>query len=82
MRRTRFIFMESQVTYGECLPAGVKGPPGSVPPLLLFFQALLTSVPPGEVLSAALSLQAVRCALQHGATRLISHAVTHDRSAI
>ncbi|XP_076598812.1 clathrin heavy chain linker domain-containing protein 1-like [Chaetodon auriga] len=63
---------------------GVKGPPGSVPPLLLFFQALLTTVSADERLSAALSLEAVRCVLQHGATQLAAtqlaaHAVAHNR---
>lgn len=57
---TRFIYMESQMTYGEMTFQSKAGniilspcrceapPPRSVPPLLLFFQALLTSVPPGE----------------------------------
>nr|XP_046258294.1 clathrin heavy chain linker domain-containing protein 1-like isoform X2 [Scatophagus argus] len=58
---------------------GVKGPPGSVPPLLLFFQALLMTVPAGDELPAALSLQAVHCVLQHGAVQLVSHAVTHNK---
>ncbi|XP_036978626.1 clathrin heavy chain linker domain-containing protein 1-like isoform X2 [Acanthopagrus latus] len=58
---------------------GVKGPPGSVHPLLLFFQALLMTVPVDDKLSADLSLQLVRCFLQHGATQLVSHAVTHNK---
>ncbi|XP_070833923.1 clathrin heavy chain linker domain-containing protein 1-like [Chaetodon trifascialis] len=58
---------------------GVTGPPGAVPPLLLFFQALLTTVSAGDRLSAALSLEAVRCVLQHGATQLAVHAVAHNR---
>ncbi|XP_041803069.1 clathrin heavy chain linker domain-containing protein 1-like [Chelmon rostratus] len=58
---------------------GVKGPPGSVSPLLLFFQALLMTVPAGDRLSAALSPHAVRCVLRHGATQLVTHAVAHDR---
>ncbi|XP_038586259.1 clathrin heavy chain linker domain-containing protein 1-like [Micropterus salmoides] len=58
---------------------GVKGPPGSVPPLLLFLQALLMTVPAGDELPAALSLQVVRRALRHGATRLVAHAVTHSK---
>ncbi|KAI3363535.1 hypothetical protein L3Q82_012129 [Scortum barcoo] len=58
---------------------GVKPPPGSVPPLLLFFQALLMTTTPGSELSSPISLQAVHGALQHGATQLISHAVTHNK---
>ncbi|XP_068587976.1 clathrin heavy chain linker domain-containing protein 1-like [Cebidichthys violaceus] len=58
---------------------GVRGPPGSLPPLFLFLQALLVSVPAGEELSAALSLQLVSCSLQQGATRLITHAVNNNK---
>uniref|UniRef100_A0A3Q3JWS6 Translin-associated factor X-interacting protein 1 N-terminal domain-containing protein n=1 Tax=Monopterus albus TaxID=43700 RepID=A0A3Q3JWS6_MONAL len=58
---------------------GVKGPPGSVPPVLLFFQALLITAPAGDELSALLSLQAVRFALQHGASQLVTHAVTQKK---
>ncbi|XP_073337940.1 clathrin heavy chain linker domain-containing protein 1-like [Pagrus major] len=58
---------------------GVKGPPGFVPPLLLFFQALLMTIPVGGELSADLSLQLVSCFLQHGATQLVSHAVIHNK---
>lgn len=61
------------------MSSGVKGPPGSVPPLLLFFQALLMTVPVGGELSADLSLQLISCFLQHGATQLVSHAVTHNK---
>ncbi|XP_026211434.1 clathrin heavy chain linker domain-containing protein 1 isoform X2 [Anabas testudineus] len=58
---------------------GVMGPPGSVPPLLFFSQALLITAPAGDELSAPLSLQVVRCALQHGASQLLTHAVTQNK---
>ncbi|XP_035520046.1 clathrin heavy chain linker domain-containing protein 1-like isoform X2 [Morone saxatilis] len=58
---------------------GVKGPPGSVPPLLLFFQAQLMTALAGEGLSADLSLQLVLCVLQHGDTQLVTHAVTNNK---
>ncbi|XP_008286555.1 clathrin heavy chain linker domain-containing protein 1 [Stegastes partitus] len=58
---------------------GVSGPPGSAPPPLLFFRALLISVQTGGELSAALSLQGVVCALQHGDLRLVVHAVTQNK---
>ncbi|XP_070772732.1 clathrin heavy chain linker domain-containing protein 1-like [Enoplosus armatus] len=58
---------------------GVKGPAGSPPPLLLFVQALLMSVPAGDELPAALSLQVVHWALQLGATQLVTHAVSHSK---
>ncbi|KAF7644042.1 hypothetical protein LDENG_00228530 [Lucifuga dentata] len=56
-----------------------KACPGSAPPPLVFFRALLVSVPPGGRLSAALSLHGVRCALQQGSTPLVSHAVAHRK---
>ncbi|KAM8860293.1 clathrin heavy chain linker domain-containing protein 1-like [Spinachia spinachia] len=58
---------------------GVKGPPGCVPPLFLFLQALLVTLPAGEKLPAALSLQLVHSSLQQGATRLVTHAVNYDK---
>ncbi|TNN54331.1 Clathrin heavy chain linker domain-containing protein 1 [Liparis tanakae] len=58
---------------------GVKGPPGSLPPLFLFLQALLVSVPDGDELPAALSLQLVLCFLQQGATQLITHGVNYNK---
>uniref|UniRef100_UPI0037E8C617 clathrin heavy chain linker domain-containing protein 1-like n=1 Tax=Semicossyphus pulcher TaxID=241346 RepID=UPI0037E8C617 len=58
---------------------GVSSSPGSVPPLLLFFHALLMTLPAGEKLSAALSTEMVRCALQHGDTQLVNHTVTHNK---
>ncbi|XP_037321734.2 clathrin heavy chain linker domain-containing protein 1-like [Pungitius pungitius] len=58
---------------------GVKGPPGCVAPLFLFLQALLVTLPAGEKLPAALSLQLVHSSLRQGATRLITHAVNYDR---
>ncbi|XP_059215129.1 clathrin heavy chain linker domain-containing protein 1-like [Centropristis striata] len=58
---------------------GVKGPRGSLPPLLLFLQALLTTVPSGEELPADLSLQLVLSALQHGNTQLVAHAVNNNK---
>ncbi|XP_044071287.1 clathrin heavy chain linker domain-containing protein 1-like isoform X2 [Siniperca chuatsi] len=60
---------------------GVEGPPGSAPPLLLFFQALLMTVPAGDALPAALSLQLVRWALRHGAAQLVAHAVACNKLA-
>ncbi|XP_070697703.1 clathrin heavy chain linker domain-containing protein 1-like [Pempheris klunzingeri] len=61
---------------------GVKGSPGSVPPLLLFLQTLMLTAPAGDKLSAALSLEVVHGALQHGATQLITHAVSHNKLTI
>ncbi|TMS04416.1 Clathrin heavy chain linker domain-containing protein 1 [Larimichthys crocea] len=58
---------------------GVKGPPSSAPPLLLFFEALLTTLSVGDKLSAALSLHFTRCALEHGATQLLTHAVNTNK---
>ncbi|KAK5854308.1 hypothetical protein PBY51_015390 [Eleginops maclovinus] len=58
---------------------GVKEPPGSPPPLLLFLQALLMTVPAGEELPAALSLQLALSALQHGAVQLIIHGINNNR---
>ncbi|KAK5882783.1 hypothetical protein CesoFtcFv8_021332 [Champsocephalus esox] len=61
---------------------GVKGPPGSPPPLLLFLQALLLTTPPGQWLPAALSLQLVLCALQHGNTQLVTHSINNNRLTV
>lgn len=61
------------------LPSGVAGPPGSLPPSLLFFWALLITAPPSDKLSAPLSLRGVRQALQHGALQLVTHAVTQNK---
>ncbi|AWP14659.1 putative clathrin heavy chain linker domain-containing protein 1 [Scophthalmus maximus] len=58
---------------------GVTAPPGSVPPLLLFFQALLVTVPSGVELSADLSLHCVPFALRSGASQLVAHAVTQNK---
>ncbi|XP_069033358.1 clathrin heavy chain linker domain-containing protein 1-like [Embiotoca jacksoni] len=58
---------------------GVQAPPGCPPPPLLFFRALLVTVPVGGALSAVLSLQGVLCALQHGGLRLVAHAVTQNK---
>ncbi|XP_051815596.1 clathrin heavy chain linker domain-containing protein 1 isoform X2 [Acanthochromis polyacanthus] len=58
---------------------GVSGPPGSVPPSLLFFRALLISVQTGGELLADLSLQGVICALQQGDLRLVVFAVTQNK---
>ncbi|GAA6230817.1 clathrin heavy chain linker domain-containing protein 1 [Lates japonicus] len=58
---------------------GVRASTGSVPPLLLFFQALLITVPAGVELSAPLSLQCVLFALQHGASQLVTHAITQNK---
>ncbi|XP_024153273.1 clathrin heavy chain linker domain-containing protein 1 isoform X2 [Oryzias melastigma] len=59
--------------------AGVRAPAGVAPPLLLFFQALLVTTATGHRMSTALSLQGVRCALQHGRLQLAVHAVTQDK---
>ncbi|KAF6727577.1 Clathrin heavy chain linker domain-containing protein 1 [Oryzias melastigma] len=59
--------------------AGVRSPAGVAPPLLLFFQALLVTTATGHRMSTALSLQGVRCALQHGRLQLAVHAVTQDK---
>ncbi|KAM7385169.1 hypothetical protein PAMP_001265 [Pampus punctatissimus] len=61
---------------------GVKGMPGSVPPLLLFFHALLITAPAGDELSGPLSLQVVRCALQHGASQLVTYAITQNNLSL
>ncbi|XP_034407391.1 clathrin heavy chain linker domain-containing protein 1-like [Cyclopterus lumpus] len=58
---------------------GVTGPPGSLPPLFLFLQALLVTLPDGDELPAALSLQLVHSSLQQGATQLITHAVNNNK---
>ncbi|KAM4591918.1 clathrin heavy chain linker domain-containing protein 1-like [Odontesthes bonariensis] len=58
---------------------GVAGPPGSVPPPLLFFRALLVTVAAGDELSAPVSLHGVRWALQQSNTQLVTHAVTQNK---
>ncbi|KAK2824701.1 hypothetical protein Q5P01_021876 [Channa striata] len=58
---------------------GVKGPVGSLPPLLLFSQALLMTAAAGDNLPAPLSLQVVSCFLQHGASQLVTHAITQNK---
>ncbi|XP_031164251.1 clathrin heavy chain linker domain-containing protein 1 isoform X1 [Sander lucioperca] len=58
---------------------GVKAPPGSVPPVFLFFQALLITVPAGGELPAVLSLQLVHCFLQRGVMQLVTHAVSNNK---
>ncbi|XP_029926014.1 clathrin heavy chain linker domain-containing protein 1-like [Myripristis murdjan] len=83
---------EEAALLAACSPRGVlrnldtmemfraaQGPPGVAPPLLRFFRALLVSVPAGGRLPAALSLQAVRCALQQGSVQLVSQAVSQHR---
>ncbi|MBN3309061.1 CLHC1 protein, partial [Amia calva] len=59
---------------------GITAYEGERPPLLMFFQALMISVdavknPPGD----ALSVEAVRCTLQHGCVELVTHWVTQHR---
>ncbi|XP_035028111.2 clathrin heavy chain linker domain-containing protein 1-like [Hippoglossus stenolepis] len=58
---------------------GVTAAQGSVPPLLLFFQALLITAPPGTQLSAPLSLHCILFALRHGASQLVTHAITQNK---
>uniref|UniRef100_A0AAR2J3F9 Translin-associated factor X-interacting protein 1 N-terminal domain-containing protein n=1 Tax=Pygocentrus nattereri TaxID=42514 RepID=A0AAR2J3F9_PYGNA len=51
-----------------------------LPPALLFFQALTISVQPGKRLPGeVLSLEGVRCALQHGYIQLVTFWVTQHR---
>ncbi|KAM3862865.1 clathrin heavy chain linker domain-containing protein 1-like [Diretmus argenteus] len=52
---------------------------GKTPPLLQLFQALLMSSPDGVPLPPAVSLEGVRCALEHGSVALVSHAVTQHK---
>ncbi|XP_063047745.1 clathrin heavy chain linker domain-containing protein 1-like [Engraulis encrasicolus] len=55
---------------------------GAVPPLLLFFQAIMNSVQDERQLPAEdLSVEAVRCALQHNFVELVTHWVTQRRLA-
>ncbi|XP_024865743.1 clathrin heavy chain linker domain-containing protein 1 isoform X2 [Kryptolebias marmoratus] len=58
---------------------GVDGPPGSTPPALLYFQALLVTVATGDRLPAEVSLQGISCLLKHGDMRLVTHAVTQNK---
>ncbi|KAM4730067.1 clathrin heavy chain linker domain-containing protein 1-like isoform 2-T2 [Anableps anableps] len=58
---------------------GVQGPPGSAPPPLLFFRALLVTVATGHRMSAGLSLQGVGVALRHGEVQLVAHGVTLNK---
>uniref|UniRef100_A0A1A8J4U5 Clathrin heavy chain linker domain containing 1 n=1 Tax=Nothobranchius kuhntae TaxID=321403 RepID=A0A1A8J4U5_NOTKU len=59
--------------------AGVQAPPASTPPALLFFRALLFTTAKGDRLSGDVSLQGVRCSLQHGNIHLVTHAVSQDK---
>ncbi|XP_047459460.1 clathrin heavy chain linker domain-containing protein 1-like [Mugil cephalus] len=61
-----------------CLLPDVS-PPGSAPPPLLFFQAVLMSSLSGVQLPASLSLQGVLCALHHGVLQLVVHAVSQNK---
>lgn len=63
----------------SCLSAGLRAPTDAAPPPLLFFQALLVTAAAGHRMSSALSLQGVRCALQHGRLQLVVHAVTQNK---
>nr|XP_043902266.1 clathrin heavy chain linker domain-containing protein 1-like [Solea senegalensis] len=79
-----FIMFMDSVEFSSRLMSGVSpplgsAPPGSASPLLLFFQALLVTVPPGVQLSPSLSSQCVLMALSHGALRLLTHAVTQNK---
>ncbi|XP_030011517.1 clathrin heavy chain linker domain-containing protein 1-like [Sphaeramia orbicularis] len=58
---------------------GMRGSPGSIPPFLLYFQALLMTLPAGEALSASVSLQGVHCALEQSASQLVTHAITQNK---
>ncbi|KAM9726891.1 uncharacterized protein ACNS7B_017707 [Menidia menidia] len=59
--------------------SGVEAPPGSAPPPLRFFRALLLTAAPGDRLPAPLSLTGVRLALGHGDTQLVTHALTQNK---
>ncbi|XP_011482893.1 clathrin heavy chain linker domain-containing protein 1 [Oryzias latipes] len=59
--------------------AGLRAPTDAAPPPLLFFQALLVTAAAGHRMSSPLSLQGVRCALQHGRLQLVVHAVTQNK---
>ncbi|KAK6293729.1 clathrin heavy chain linker domain-containing protein 1 [Coregonus clupeaformis] len=53
---------------------------GELPPLLLFFQALMISVHAGKQLPGeTLSVEGVRCAMQHNYVELVTHWVTQKR---
>uniref|UniRef100_A0A4W4EBL5 Clathrin heavy chain linker domain-containing protein 1 n=1 Tax=Electrophorus electricus TaxID=8005 RepID=A0A4W4EBL5_ELEEL len=53
---------------------------GGLPPLLLYFQALMISAQPGkQLLGETLCLEGVHCALQHGYIDLITFWVTQHR---
>ncbi|XP_030628175.1 clathrin heavy chain linker domain-containing protein 1-like [Chanos chanos] len=53
---------------------------GELPPVLLFFQALMMSVQAGKQLPGEdLSVEAARCALQHNYVELVTHWVTQHR---
>ncbi|XP_062375631.1 clathrin heavy chain linker domain-containing protein 1-like [Sardina pilchardus] len=53
---------------------------GEVPPLLLFFQAIMNSVQDERQLPREdLSVESVRCALQHNFVELVTHWVTQRR---
>ncbi|KAL2083258.1 hypothetical protein ACEWY4_021031 [Coilia grayii] len=55
---------------------------GEVPPLLIFFQAIMNSVQDEHQLPAEdLSVESVRCALQHNFVELVTHWVTQRRLA-
>ncbi|XP_024916515.1 clathrin heavy chain linker domain-containing protein 1 isoform X2 [Cynoglossus semilaevis] len=56
-----------------------SAPSGSSPPLLHFFQALLTTAPAGVQLSAPLSLRCVLVCAQHRASQLVVHAVSQNK---
>uniref|UniRef100_A0A3P9H5L4 Translin-associated factor X-interacting protein 1 N-terminal domain-containing protein n=1 Tax=Oryzias latipes TaxID=8090 RepID=A0A3P9H5L4_ORYLA len=51
----------------------------AAPPPILFFQTLLVTAAAGHRMSSPLSLQGVRCALQHGRLQLVVHAVTQNK---
>lgn len=55
---------------------------GEVPPLLLFFQAIMNSVQDERQLPREdLSVESVRCALQHNFVELVTHWITQRRQA-
>ncbi|KAK3507217.1 hypothetical protein QTP70_010329 [Hemibagrus guttatus] len=51
----------------------------AVHPVLLFFWFLMISVPPGKPLPDKLSMEGVRCALQHGYVELVTFGVSQHR---
>ncbi|XP_062864915.1 clathrin heavy chain linker domain-containing protein 1-like [Trichomycterus rosablanca] len=52
---------------------------GELPPVLLFFRALILTQPEKQIPGKELSLEGTRCALQHGYIELVAFGVTQHR---